>query len=106
MTIGYTCQSPQPVIPLNFKTDNLKTEEIFAFFHICHTFIDGVDLMQFALKIRTHAVTIEAYIANQLVGFCACYMNDYNTQTALLPILQYLRSIVERAMENNCWKRQ
>ena len=84
MTIGYTCQSPQPVIPLNFKTDNLKTEEIFAFFNICHTFIDGVDLMQFALKIRTHAVTIEAYIANQLVGFCACYMNDYNTQTAYI----------------------
>lgn len=61
MTIGYKCQSPQPVIPLNFKTDNLKTEEIFAFFHVCHTFIAGMDLMQFALKIRTNAVTRGVY---------------------------------------------
>ena len=40
--------------------------------------------MQFALKIRTNAVTIEAYIANHLVGLCACYMNDFQTKTAYI----------------------
>ncbi len=84
MTIGYKCLSQQPVTPLYFKTDELTAEEIFAFFRICHTHIDGVDLKQFAEKIRTNAVTIEAYLANQMVGLCACYMNDYATRTAYI----------------------
>lgn len=64
--------------------DEITANEIYAYFQTCHVRIEGVDMMKFAQKIRANAVTIEAYSSIVFVGLCACYMNDFATQTAYI----------------------
>ncbi len=82
--IGYKCPSEQPITPLHYKMDEMSADEIYAYFQTCRVRIDGVDLMAFAQKIRTNAVTIEAYSYSTFIGLCACYMNDLATRTAYI----------------------
>lgn len=70
--------------PLHYKMDEMTANEIYAYFQTCHVRIEDVDLMAFAQKIRTNAVTIEAYSSTIFVGLCACYMNDLATRTAYI----------------------
>lgn len=57
---------------------------IYAHFQDCQIRIDGVNLMEYAQKLRRNATTIEMWDADTLVGLCACYMNDYETRTAYI----------------------
>lgn len=43
---------------------------------LCEIF-EGVDISVYAKKIRQFANTIEAWNGSELIGLCACYMNDY-----------------------------
>lgn len=81
---GYKCPLPKPATPLHYKTNEMTAEEIYSHFITCNIPPNGLDLMAFAQKIRANAVTVEAYCADTLVGFCACYMNDLTTRTAYI----------------------
>lgn len=58
------------------KSDTMSAEDIYKHFTYCKTPIVGVDLMEHSQKLRQHATTVEAWSGEQLLGMCACYMND------------------------------
>lgn len=57
---------------------------IYTHFTDCQIHIDGVNLIEYAQKLRRNATTIEMWDADTLVGLCACYMNNYETRTAYI----------------------
>lgn len=67
---------------INIKIDTLSAEAIYSHFIYCKTPIIGIDLYEHALKLRKYATTIEAWSGDQLLGMCACYMNDTINKTA------------------------
>ncbi|HCE48231.1 MAG TPA: hypothetical protein DEQ84_06230 [Prevotellaceae bacterium] len=81
---GYKCPLTKPVTSLRIKTDKVTADLIYTHFTDCQIHIDGVNLAEYANKIRQNATTIEMWNADTLVGLCACYMNDYATQTAYI----------------------
>ncbi len=83
MTI-YKCPLPKPVTSLRLLTDKVTADLVYTHFTDCQIHIDCVNLIEYAQKIRQNATTIEMWDADTLVGLCACYMNDYQTQTAYI----------------------
>ena len=69
---------------IHISIDQINTQDVYAHFIDCQTHIDGVNLVEYACKIRQNATTIELWGADTLVGLCACYMNDYDTRTAYI----------------------
>lgn len=68
----------------HISIDQINTNDIYTHFQDCQIHIDGVNLVEYAQKLRRNATTIEMWDADTLVGLCACYMNDYETRTAYI----------------------
>lgn len=64
--------------------NNIMAEGIYKHFMDCQICIDGVNLLQHVQKLRLYATTIEMWESTQLVGLCACYMNDVVNQVAYI----------------------
>lgn len=70
---------------MNITIGKITPERLLQHYKDCNMPIAGVDMRQHSEKLCALATMILVYTADEnLVGLCACYMNDYNTQTAYI----------------------
>lgn len=109
---GYKCPLTKPVTSLRIKTDKVTADLVYTHFTDCQIHIDGVNLVEYAQKLRRNATTIEMWDADTLVGLCACYVNDYETRTAYIthiavsPSIPRLRIRQTPVGNNHCCRRR
>ena len=58
------------------RVNTIKEKDIFLHLQKLSVILEGVDINVYAKKISQYATTIEAWNGSELVGLCACYMND------------------------------
>lgn len=66
------------------KIDSINEQQLLNHFIQCSTAIDGVNFVDHSHKLRQNACTIEAWKDDDLVGLCACYMNNLETRIAYI----------------------
>lgn len=70
---------------MNITIGKITPESLLQHYKDCNMLIDGADMHKHSEKLCALATMILVYTADEnLVGLCACYMNDYNTQTAYI----------------------
>lgn len=80
----------------NFTKNQAKVEDIKKHLLQCSELFSPVlgsyvNISEYSKKIRDHAVTIEAWSSNELIGLVACYLNDYNTLEGYITNVSVIR---------------
>jgi len=107
------------ILNIQYKSGTATPAEIAAHLKNCDTnFVTSlskkVDLSQYAVKIKTNAVTFEAWQKEQLVGLIAAYFNDEAKRTGYITNVstvknyegagigtQLMKNCIDHAIKNN-----
>lgn len=90
------------------KYNSLDVNSLYTHFVNCHISIKDINLKQHVIKIRKFATTIELWEGKNLIGLCACYINNevskiaYITHIAIQPEYRHKglgRFIIEKTKE-------
>lgn len=80
---------------IEYKINTAKTEEVFRHFKLCSedfvSYLDTVDLREYAEKINRYADSFEAWYNNELVGFLAVYLNDLENNRGYITNVSILK---------------
>lgn len=61
---------------VEIRINSIEEKDISLHLHKVENILEGVEIATYAKKIGRLATTVEAWDENQLIGLCACYMND------------------------------